>query len=121
MTDGRLWRYGILFVLLWPASLLYEGITRSWWENRTTSGRTYVWLLSYSFRALFFLSLFLLVFFIPATDVFRSLWSIALILFFFVEGCCSQLYKRGRAAIAGATVAALVMSYTLATFFPFTT
>ena len=120
MTDTKLWRGGILFVILWPFFLFYEQITRTWWEHNILDKTIYASLVSYGLKALLLLSLFLLFSLIPGKELLGSLWPVILLLLLCLEGCCSQLYKRGRAAIAGATVSALVVAYAFTVLFPFT-
>ncbi len=114
MTEATLLHSGVLFVLLWPTYLLYTGITRSWHESRTTQA----WLLSNSFKVLFLLSLLAALSLMLRANLLVFFWPIALILFLFLEGCCSQLYKSGRATIAGATASAIFMVCILVAFSP---
>lgn len=119
ITGAQLWHSGILFVLLWPTYLFYEECTRSWQEKTQINRTAYVWLISYIFKVLFFFSLLIILFFLPGTASLHALWPTALLLILFLEGCCSAFYKKGRAAIAGATVSALIMAFALVTLFPF--
>lgn len=117
-TKTVLWHSGILFVLLWPICFFYEGVTRSWREYGTSDRARYAWLLRDTFKVFFLIALFLILPFFPEIGYLRSLWFIVLVLFLFLEGCCSQFYKRGRATIAGATMSAIVLAYALSILFP---
>jgi hypothetical protein len=119
VTGARLLHGGILFVFLWLTYLFYEECTRSWQEKAQINRTAYVWLISYIFKVLFFFSLLIILFFLPGTASLHALWPAALLLILFLEGCCSAFYKKGRAAIAGATVSALIMAFALVTLFPF--
>lgn len=120
ITEARLLSCVVLFVLIWPMCLLYEAITRSWHENKIPHGMIYAWLLSYGFKGSILVSFTIILSLTPSVELLSFLWPVGLILFLFLESCCSQLYKNGRAAIAGATVSAIVIAYALLLFFPFT-
>jgi len=116
-TAPGLWRFGIIFILLWPVFMFYEGVTHGFLERRT-----FLWRLSYySLQALFLISLLIFLFLIPVPgkELFSTIWPVLVLLFLMLETCCWRLYKQGRAAIAGATVSACMMAWALSTLFPF--
>ena len=116
-TASGLWRFGVIFILLWPVFMFYEGVTRGFLERRTLFWR---WSY-YSLKALFLISLFIFLFLIPVPgkELFSTTWPVLVLLFLLLETCCSRLYKQGRAAIAGATVSACMMAWVFSTLFPF--
>lgn len=105
----QLWQCSILLVMLWPIFLLHESVVHNWAERGTLSA----FLLSLSFRVCFLGVIYILIMLSPEKKFIELVWPIPVIVFLFLQYCCSILYRKGRATIAGSTLTACIMAWTL--------
>ncbi|HEY6408538.1 MAG TPA: hypothetical protein VIY29_13820, partial [Ktedonobacteraceae bacterium] len=116
LTLPRLWRFVLIFVVIWPLFLLDEGINRGYQEQGALRGA----LASLGFKALLIAGLFLSIVIIPGLGFLSILLPVLVLVFLMMVAFCTQLYASGRAAITAATFSALVMAWCMSTTFPIT-
>jgi hypothetical protein len=114
ITLPRLWRFGIIFVLIWPLFLLDEGINRGYQEQGTI--RAIV--ASLAFKLLLVLGLLVAVLITPGLDLLRIVLPVLVLIFLLLVAFGTQIYVSGRAAITAATLSALVLAWTMSTTLP---
>jgi hypothetical protein len=115
-TPPRLWRFAIVFVLIWPLFLLDEGINRGWQEQGVIRGI----IASLAFKVLLIAGLFAATLFTPGVGFLDIVLPVLALVFLLLVALGTQLYASGRAAIAGATLSAFVIAWTMTTTFPIT-
>ncbi|MBA2288067.1 MAG: alpha/beta fold hydrolase [Ktedonobacteraceae bacterium] len=115
-TPPRLWRFAIVFVLIWPLFLLDEGINRGWQELGIIRGAV----ASLGFKVLLIVGLFAATLFTPGLGFLDIVLPVLALVFLLLVAFGTQIYASGRAAIAGATLSAFVMAWAMTTTFPIT-
>lgn len=115
-SPERLWRCGLLFVLVLPLFLLDEGINRGYQEQ----GMVRALLTSLSFKALLVLGLLVALTVTPGLDFLSIVLPVLVLIFLLLVAFCTQLYVSGRAAIAAAVLSALVVAWSMSASFPIT-
>jgi hypothetical protein len=105
----QLWQGGILFVMLWPIFLLYESVVHNWHERDSA----FAFLLSFSVRVCFLVVIYVFVMFSQDKKFIELVWPIPVVVFLFLQHCCFVLYRKGRAAIAGATLSTCITAWLL--------
>jgi hypothetical protein len=110
LANTQLWQGGILFAMLWPTFLLYEGVVHNWAEEGTLPA----FLLSFSVRVFFLIILYIFATLSQEKEFIKLIWPIPIVLFIFLQRCCSLLYREGRAVIAGVTLNACTIAWLLA-------
>ncbi len=115
-TLPRVWRFLVLFVLVLPAFLLDEGVSRGYQERNAVRGI----LVSVLFKALLVVGLFVSLRLTPGISFLSIVLPLLAILFIVLLGYTAQAYISGRAALAGAILSALLTAWCLASSFPIT-
>jgi len=113
-TLPRLWRFGIIFVLIWPLFLLDEGINRGYQEQGTIRAIP----ASLAFKLLLVLGLFVANLITPGLDFLSIVLPVLVLIFLLLVAFGTQIYSSGRAAITTATLSALVLAWSMSTTFP---
>ena len=113
-TLPRLWRFGIIFVLIWPLFLLDEGINRGYQEQGTIRAIP----ASLAFKLLLVLGLFVAILITPGLDLLSIMLPVLVLIFLLLVAFGTQIYSSGRAAITTATLSALVLAWGMSTTFP---
>ncbi len=113
-TLPRLWRFGIIFVLVWPLFLLDEGINRGYQEQGTI--RAIV--ASLAFKLLLVVGLVVAVFITPGLSFLSIVLPVLVLIFLLLVAFGTQVYSSGRAAITGATLSALILAWSMSTTLP---
>lgn len=115
-TLPRLWRFALIFIVIWPLFLLDEGINRGYQEHGVLRGV----LASLGFKALLAAGLFASIVIVPGLSFLGIVLPVLVLVFLMMVAFCTQLYTSGRAAITAATFSALVMAWCMSTTFPIT-
>jgi hypothetical protein len=113
-TLPRLWRFGIIFVLIWPLFLLDEGINRGYQEQGTIRAIP----ASLAFKLLLVLGLFVAILITPGLDFLSIVLPVLVLIFLLLVAFGTQIYSSGRAAITTATLSALVLAWSMSTTLP---
>jgi hypothetical protein len=113
-TLPRLWRFAILFVLIWPLFLLDEGINRGYQEQGTFRAIA----ASLAFKLLLVAGLLVTILISPGVDSLSIVLPILLLIFLLLVAFGTQIYASGRAAITTATLSALVLAWGMSTTLP---
>jgi len=113
-TLPRLWRFGIIFVLIWPLFLLDEGINRGYQEQGTIRAIP----ASLAFKLLLVLGLFVAILITPGLDFLSTVLPVLVLIFLLLVAFGTQIYSSGRAAITTATLSALVLAWGMSTTLP---
>jgi hypothetical protein len=113
-TLPRLWRFGIIFVLIWPLFLLDEGINRGYQEQGTIRAI----LASLAFKLLLVLGLFVAILITPGLDFLSNVLPVLVLIFLLLVAFGTQIYSSGRVAITTATLSALVLAWSMSTTLP---
>jgi pimeloyl-ACP methyl ester carboxylesterase len=112
-TLPRLWRFGIIFVLVWPLFLLDEGINRGYQEQGVRAIAA-----SLAFKLLLVVGLLAAIFITPGLDFLSIVLPVLVLIFLLLVALCTQLYISGRAAITAATLGALILAWSMSTTLP---
>ena len=113
-TLPRLWRFALLFLLIWPLFLLDEGINRGYQEQGTI--RAIVG--SLAFKFLLIVGLFVAILITPGLDFLSIVLPVLVLIFLLLVAFGTQIYASGRAAITAATLSALVLAWCMSTTLP---
>ena len=113
-TLPRLWRFGIIFVLIWPLFLLDEGINRGYQEQGTIRAIP----ANLAFKLLLVLGLFVAILITPGLDFLSNVLPVLVLIFLLLVAFGTQIYSSGRAAITTATLSALVLAWSMSTTLP---
>lgn len=113
-TLPRLWRFGIIFVLIWPLFLLDEGINRGYQEQGTIRAIA----ASLAFKLLLVVGLLVAISITPGLGFLSIVLPVLVLLFLLMVAFATQVYSSGRAAISGATLSALILAWSLSTTLP---
>lgn len=113
-TLPRLWRFVIIFVLIWPLFMLDEGINRGYQEQGTIRAIVS----SLAFKLLLVLGLFVAILITPALGFLSIVLPILVLLFLLLVAFGTQIYASGRAAITIATLSALILAWCMSTTLP---
>jgi hypothetical protein len=113
-TLPRLWRFGIIFVLVWPLFLLDEGINRGYQEQGTIRAITG----SLAFKLLLVAGLLVGTLITPGPGLLSSALPLVMLVVLMLVAFGTQIYASGRAAVTGATLSALVLAWVMATTLP---
>ncbi|HEX9131893.1 MAG TPA: alpha/beta fold hydrolase [Ktedonobacteraceae bacterium] len=113
-TLPRLWRFGIIFVLVWPLFLLDEGINRGYQEQGTIRAIA----ASLAFKILLVAGLLVAVLVTPGLGFLSIVLPVVALLFLLLVAFGTQVYASGRAAITGATLSALILAWSMSTTLP---
>ena len=108
--NTQLWQGGILSAMLWLTFLLHEGVVHNWAEEGTLSA----FLLSFSVRVCFLIILYIFATLSQEKEFIKLVWPMPVVVFIFLQRCCSLLYREGRAVIAGVTLNACTIAWLLA-------
>ncbi|MBO0793803.1 MAG: alpha/beta fold hydrolase [Ktedonobacteraceae bacterium] len=112
----RLWRFGVMFLLVLPLFLLDANVTRGYQERGLIRGV----LVSLAFKGLLVAGLFVSLLFLPGLSFLSIILPILIILFLVLIIFSTQLYASGHAAIAAAILSAFILAWSMATTFPLT-
>jgi hypothetical protein len=113
-TLPRLWRFALLFLIIWPLFLLDEGINRGYQEQGTMRAIAS----SLAFKLLLIAGLFLAIFITPGLDLLSIVLPVLVLVFLLLVAFGTQIYASGRAAITTATLSALVLAWCMSTTLP---
>ena len=113
-TLPRLWRFALLFVLIWPLFLLDEGINRGYQEEGTMRAIAS----SLAFKLLLIAGLFVAILITPGLDFLSIVLPVLVLVFLLLVAFGTQIYASGRAAITAATLSALVLAWCMSTTLP---
>jgi hypothetical protein len=113
-TPSSLWRFGIIFVLVWPLFLLDEGINRGYQEHGAIRGIA----ASLAFKLLLVAGLLVGILITPGQGLLSTALPVVALVVLMLVAFDTQIYASGRAAITGATLSALVVSWVLSTTLP---
>ncbi|HEY6287060.1 MAG TPA: hypothetical protein VIX20_15460 [Ktedonobacteraceae bacterium] len=113
-TFPRLWRFALLFVLIWPLFLLDEGINRGYQEQGTTRAIAG----SLAFKLLLIVGLFVAILITPGLDFLSIVLPVLVLIFLLLVAFGTQIYASGRAAITAATLSALILAWSMSTTLP---
>jgi hypothetical protein len=110
-TLPRIWRFALLFVLIWPLFLLDEGINRGYQEQGTIRAIAG----SLAFKLLLVLGLLVAILITPGLDFLSNVLPALVLVFLLLVAFGTQIYASGRAAITAATLSALVLAWSMST------
>src|SRR6266487_1046448 len=113
-TLPRLWRFSIIFVLLWPFFLLDEGINRGYQEQGTIRAIA----ASLTFKFLLIVGLLVAMLITPGLGFLSIVLPVVALIFLMLVAFGTQIYSSGRAAITGATLSALILAWAMSTTLP---
>jgi hypothetical protein len=113
-TLPRLWRFALLFVLIWPLFLLDEGINRGYQEQGTIRAIAG----SLAFKLLLITGLLMAILITPGLDFLSVVLPVLVLIFLLLVAFGTQIYASGRAAISAATLSALILAWTMSTTLP---
>jgi hypothetical protein len=113
-TPPRLWRFAILLLLIWPLFLLDEGINRGYQEQGTIRALAS----SLAFKLLLIAGLFVAILITPGLDYLSIVLPVLVLIFLLLVAIGTQIYASGRAAIATATLSALILAWIMSTTLP---
>ena len=112
----RLLVFALISVLIWPLFLLDEGISRGSQEYGFFPGV----LTSVAFKALLVTGLIVAISLTPGLGFLSIVLPVLVLMFVLLIAFGTQLYVSGKAAIAAATLSALVVAWSMAASFPIT-
>ena len=113
-TLPRLWRFALLFVLIWPLFLLDEGINRGYQEQGTMRAIAG----SLAFKLLLIAGLCVAILITPGLDFLSIVLPVLVLVFLLLVAFGTQIYASGRAAITAATLSALILAWSMSTALP---
>ncbi len=113
-TLPRLWRFALLFVLIWPLFLLDEGINRGYQEQGTMRAIAG----SLAFKLLLIAGLCVAILITPGLDFLSIVLPVLALVFLLLVAFGTQIYASGRAAITAATLSALILAWSMSTALP---
>jgi len=113
-TPPRLWRFVLLFLVIWPLFLLDEGINRGYQEQGTIRAITS----SLAFKLLLIAGLFVAFLITPGLDYLSIVLPVLVLVFLLLVAFGTQIYASGRAAITTATLSALILAWCMSTTLP---
>jgi hypothetical protein len=113
-TLPRLWRFALLFLLIWPLFLLDEGINRGYQEQGTIRAIAG----SLAFKLLLIAGLYVAALITPGLDFLSTVLPILVLIFLLLVAFGTQIYASGRAAVTSATLSALVLAWCMSTALP---
>jgi hypothetical protein len=113
-TLPRLWRFALVFLLIWPLFLLDEGINRGYQEQGTIRAIAG----SLAFKLLLIVGLCLAILITPGLDFLSIVLPVLVLVFLLLMAFGTQIYASGRAAITAATLSALVLAWCMSTTLP---
>ena len=113
-TLPRLWRFALLFLLIWPLFLLDEGINRGYQEQGTIRAIAG----SLAFKLLLIAGLYVAILITPGLDFLSIVLPVLVLIFLLLVAFGTQIYASGRAAITAATLSALVLAWSMSTTLP---
>jgi len=113
-TLPRLWRFAIVFVVIWPLFLLDEGINRGYHEQGTIRAIA----ASLVFKLLLILGLLVAIFTTPGLSFLSTILPVLVLIFLLLTAFGTQIYASGRTAITTATLSALVLAWCMSTTLP---
>jgi hypothetical protein len=113
-TLPRLWRFALLFLIIWPLFLLDEGINRGYQEQGTIRAIAS----SLAFKILLIAGLFVAILITPGLDFLSIVLPVLVLVFLLLVAFGTQIYASGRAAITAATLSALVLAWWMSTTLP---
>ena len=113
-TLPRLWRFALLFLLIWPLFLLDEGINRGYQEQGTIRAIAG----SLAFKLLLIAGLCVAILITPGLDFLSIVLPVPALVFLLLVAFGTQIYASGRAAITAATLSALVLAWSMSTTLP---
>src|SRR2546428_7524038 len=113
-TLPRLWRFALLFVLIWPLFLLDEGINRGYQEQGTIRAIAG----SLAFKLLLIAGLCVAILITPGLDFLSIVLPVLVLIFLLLVAFGTQIYASGRAAITAATLSALILAWCMSTTLP---
>jgi hypothetical protein len=113
-TLPRLWRFVIVFVVIWPLFLLDEGINRGYQEQGVIRAIA----ASLVFKLLLVLGLLVAILITPGLDFLSIVLPVLMLVFLLLVAFGTQIYANGRAAITTATLSALVLAWCMTTTLP---
>jgi hypothetical protein len=113
-TLPRLWRFVVLFLIIWPLFLLDEGINRGYQEEGTIRALAS----SLAFKLLLIAGLFVANLITPGLDFLSTVLPVLVLVFLLLVAFGTQIYASGRAAITAATLSALVLAWCMSTTLP---
>ena len=113
-TLPRLWRFAVLFLIIWPLFLLDEGINRGYQEQGTMRAIAS----SLAFKLLLIAGLFVAILITPGPDFLSSVLPVLILVFLLLVAFGTQIYASGRAAITTATLSALILAWCMSTTLP---
>src|SRR6266480_2300465 len=104
-TLPRLWRFVMIFILIWPLFLLDDGINRGYQEQGTIRAIAG----SLAFKFLLIVGLCVAILITPGLDFLSIVLPVPALVFLLLVAFGTQIYASGRAAITAATLSALVL------------
>ena len=113
-TLPRLWRFALLFVLIWPLFLLDEGINRGYQEQGTIRAIAG----SLAFKLLLIVGLCVAILITPGLNFLSIVLPVLVLIFLLLVAFGTQIYTSGRAAITSATLSALILAWCMSTTLP---
>ena len=113
-TLPRLWRFVLLFLIIWPLFLLDEGINRGYQEQGTIRAIAS----SLTFKFLLIAGLFVAILITPGLGYLNIVLPVLALVFLLLVAFGTQIYASGRAAITTATFSALVLAWCMSTTLP---
>ncbi len=113
-TLPRLWRFGVIFVLVWPLFLLDEGINRGYQERGAIRGIA----ASLAFKLLLVAGLLVAILTTPGLGFLSIVLPVVALVLLMLVALGTQVYASGRAAVTGATLSALVLAWAMSTTLP---
>ena len=113
-TLPRLWRFILVFLIIWPLFMLDEGINRGYQEEGTIRAIVS----SLAFKFLLIAGLFVAILVTPGLDFLSIVLPILVLVFLLLVAFGTQIYASGRAAITTATLSALVLAWCMSTTLP---
>ena len=113
-TLPRLWRFALLFLLIWPLFLLDEGINRGYQEQGTIRAIAG----SLAFKLLLIVGLCVAILITPGLNFLSIVLPVLVLIFLLLVAFGTQIYASGRAAITAATLSALILAWCMSTTLP---
>jgi hypothetical protein len=113
-TLPRLWRFALLFLIIWPLFLLDEGINRGYQEQGTIRAIAS----SLAFKLLLIAGLFVAILITLGLNFLSIVLPVLVLVFLLLVAFGTQIYASGRAAITTATLSALVLAWCMSTTLP---
>jgi len=113
-TLPRLWRFILVFLIIWPLFLLDEGINRGYQEEGTIRAIAS----SLAFKILLIAGLFVAILVTPGLDSLSIVLPVLVLVFLLLIAFGTQIYASGRAAVTTATLSALILAWCMSTTLP---